>query len=528
MSPSPRVAILLFLGFFALSLGFQIRSGAWKSDFGGHADEAAHVVTSLMVRDYLAGGFLKTPHPMRYAEAYYERFPKVALGHYPPGFYLVAGSVLLPFRSAGTFLILMNLLAAAVGVVVWAIARRCGARHWGAIAIGLLCIVLPQSRTYTAIVMADLLLVLLGLLSAGAFGKFIENGRAADSLRFGFWAAAAILTKGSAIGLAVLPPLAILLAGKWRLFLNPRLWLAPVPVLLLALPWMLLTMGITGEGMQESPVSEWVALAVPYYGKAFVTELGWVAISALVAAGGTALVVGVRKKQGVEPTEAALWALLISGLAVPLLVPAGLDNRYLMPVVPAVLLLGAFWIDRIVRKTTIARGAAGFIPVMFVFLVIAETGRPVRKYYTGASSAVASVFEDCRKVGKEQTAGARILVVSNAGGEGAVIAAAVLQFPGDLEVARGSKLLATTDWMGRGYETAFETPAELLEILTRNQIRYVIIDPPAENSTFLHWGHSYEWLPTRFPGEVESVGNVLSERRDLKSSFDIYRVQTPD
>ena len=132
-----------------------MQSGAWRSDFGGHADEPAHVVTSLMVRDYLAGGFLETWHPMRYAEAYYERFPKVALGHYPPGFYLVASAGLIPFRSGSTLLVLMNCLSAGAGLLVWWFGRRLLAHDGPAIAIAVLYVLLPQTRTDTAIIMAS-------------------------------------------------------------------------------------------------------------------------------------------------------------------------------------------------------------------------------------------------------------------------------------------------------------------------------------------------------------------------------------
>jgi hypothetical protein len=54
---------------FVLSLGFvvllQAAAGAYRSGFGGHPDEAAHLITALMVRDFLAG--LDYRHPWDFA-----------------------------------------------------------------------------------------------------------------------------------------------------------------------------------------------------------------------------------------------------------------------------------------------------------------------------------------------------------------------------------------------------------------------------------------------------------------------------
>ena len=498
-----------------------MQSGAWRSDFGGHADEPAHVVTSLMVRDYLAGGFLETWHPMRYAEAYYERFPKVALGHYPPGFYLVASAGLIPLRSGSTLLVLMNFLSAGAGLLLWWFGRRLFAHDGPAIAIACLYVLLPQTRTYTAIVMADLLLVILGLLAARSFLLFLRSESARDSLFFGIWAAGAILTKGSGVGLALFPLFALLLSGKWRLFLSPRLWLAPIPVLVLALPWMYLTMGITGEGMQESRIFDWFKAALPFYGKAAVSELGWSGLGALGVAAGLGGFRIVSKRLPLPDAEAVLWALLASGVLLPLLVPAGLDNRYLMPVIPAVLLLGAAPIRRLAGQKSAAVGAL-FI-TLFAMIVIGETFRPVQKLYTGATSAVNGILEQSGQ-GRPGNVPLRLLVVSNPTGEGALIAAAALTAPHSLSVARGTKMLSSSDWVGRDYRTRFETPQELMEILGKARVDYLVIDPPPAALPATHWETVSGWLEE---GQLSLplVRSVPSWRRQLESRFSIYRVE---
>jgi len=512
----------VFTGLFLLSLGFQVHSGAWRSDFGGHADEAAHVVTSLMVRDYLAGGFLETPHPMRYAEDYYERFPRVAIGHYPPGFYLFNSMGLLPFRTGGTLLVLMNFLSAGAGLLLFFFGRRLLFRDVEAATIAALYVALPQTRTYTSLIMADLLLVVLSLMASLALVKFLQSGRARDALFFGVWAAGAILTKGSGVGLALLPPLALLFAGKGGLLFSRALWLAPVPVVLFALPWMLFTMGITSEGMQDSGLSDWLKLALPFFGQAMVREVGWVALAVIAGAAVLSGFRGVIRRSGASDGEAVLWALLVCGLAIPLLVPSGLDNRYLMPVIPSILLLGSASLRALV--TFPAGKWQPLVIVLFAFTVLVESARPVLKLYTGASETIRLVIglEGAREKSGDLL---QLLVVSNAAGEGAIIAAAALEpdFSG-LQVVRGSKFLASSDWMGRGYQVAFQTPADLTKLLGDKGIGYLVIDEPGEDAPE-HWVRVNDWVKTNTDFRPFRKGEVPSLRRTESRSFQVYGIR---
>jgi hypothetical protein len=515
------ISLLVFAGLFLFSLAFQIHSGAWRSDFGGHADEAAHVVTSLMVRDYLAGGFLEAPHPMRYAEDYYDRFPRVAIGHYPPGFYLFNSMGLLPFRTGGALLLLMNVLSAGAGLLVFLFGRRLLFHHAEAVTIAALYVALPQTRTYTSLIMADLLLVVLSLMASLALLKFLQSGRARDALFFGVWAAGAILTKGSGVGLALLPPLALLFAGKGGLLFSRALWLAPVPVILFALPWMLFTMGITSEGMQDSGISDWVKLTVPFYGQAMVREVGWAGLAVIAGAAVLSGFRGVFRRSAASDGEAVLWALLLCGLAIPLLVPSGLDNRYLMPVIPSILLLGSAGL-RALGRFPMGKWQP-LVIVLFAFIVLAESARPVLKLYTGASETIRLVIG--LETAKEKSGDLlQLLVVSNAAGEGAIIAAAALEpdFPG-LQVVRGSKFLASSDWMGRGYQVAFQTPAELTELLRDKGIRYVVIDEPGEDAPE-HWVRVNEWVKTNTDFRLFWKGEVPSWRRTESRSFKVYGI----
>jgi hypothetical protein len=156
-------------------------------------------------------------------------------------------------------------------------------------------------------------------------------------------------------------------------------------------------------------------------------------------------------------------------------------------------------------------------------IVIGETFRPVQKLYTGATSAVNGILEQSGQ-GRPGNAPLRLLVVSNPTGEGALIAAAALTAPHSLSVARGTKMLSSSDWMGRDYRSRFETPQELMEILGKARVDYLVIDPPPAALPATHWETVSGWLEE---GQLSLplVRSVPSWRRQLESRFSIYRVE---
>ena len=106
-------SVLVYLVFLLVAVGFQWMQGAYQAEFGGHPDEAAHYVTGLMVHDYLAAGL--PGNPMRFAQMYYDHYPKVALGNWPPVFYLIQSAwTLLLTPSRASLLLLMAALEALV------------------------------------------------------------------------------------------------------------------------------------------------------------------------------------------------------------------------------------------------------------------------------------------------------------------------------------------------------------------------------------------------------------------------------
>jgi hypothetical protein len=84
------IGLLLFL--------LQKSSGAWDAEFDGYPDEASHFVTGRMIWEYASHPAAGSP--LVWAEQYYLHYPKVGLGHWPPGYYVTEALWSLPFGSS--------------------------------------------------------------------------------------------------------------------------------------------------------------------------------------------------------------------------------------------------------------------------------------------------------------------------------------------------------------------------------------------------------------------------------------------
>jgi hypothetical protein len=503
-----------------LTLLLQYRNGAPDSDFGGHADEGAHVVTSLMVRDYLAGPLFHLQNPLHYAQDYYARFPKVALLHYPPGFYLVLGTWLLPFRTKGAILACCALITAIAGWLTFRLIRRSGVSAWGSVAGAVVFVLLPLVQTYTAIVMSDIMVVALSNLALLRLMDFLEHERARDALLFGLFAALTILTKAAGLYLALVPPLAILLSGRWQILRNRRLWLAPIPVIVLALPWMLISSRVTAKGMSSEPLKTYIAEAASFYPKAVVHELGWGACLLILLS----IVLLPRIALGDSGRRiiwSVHWGVILGLLVFYIATPSGLDERYLLPLIPSVLalaLMGAESFSRAdnnVSSHSLARLSLGLCAA---FLVLTLAWRPTGKSFRGEAAAVELAIANAAH---HPNGTLSILVSGSANTEGAIVAAAALDpRHNSLKIVRAFKVLADADWMASDYKIKYQDGSSLLAYLDQDGIDDVILDSPGPAS-FPHEKLLAETLGANAPDSVGSstfhlTRNFVTEHRGSK------------
>lgn len=489
---SVAFAVLLALG-FGLA---QWMMGAYRSDLGGDPDEAAHAVTALMVRDYLWHGGGESP--LHFAERYYETFPKVALGHYPPGYYIPGALMLSLWCDPRALLVLQLLLAVSAGLLTrWIWCRWTddrGATGW---IVALMVVMHPEVIRVGCHVLSDLQVMLLTLAAVAAWIAYLKQPSWKSSQLFGAVTTAAILTKGSAMGLVGLPMLSVMLAGRWSLLRRLDFWLCGLPVMLVAGPWMMFSVRFTQEGfMAESP-SAFFVQACSYYAEAIPRVYGWPLVVGMMASLGRLLWLAVRHRPERE-FRATLWAAWISMQALIMVVPTGFSPRYLVPGLPWIVLLVALELRDLLGKRS------SFVAPLLLFLLTeTTTWRREPKLVKGFSTLVE---EKLARTGQHGV----WLVAADPRGEGAVIAAAAFgldgesRVRGDLRVLRGSKVIAETDWLGQRYETKFDSAGLLRAELDHLGVDWVLVDesmPEAQrkpHETFLKdalEGKASGWQP---------------------------------
>ncbi|MBL9142713.1 MAG: hypothetical protein JNM99_03430 [Verrucomicrobiaceae bacterium] len=490
----------------------QWLNAAYSADIGADPDEPAHAVTSLMMRDYLASGMWKGVHPMKFAQDYYDHFPKVALGHYPPAFYGVAGLWLLPAASKTALMALIGLLAGGLGTLTAALGLRSGLDRGSSLLVGFWLVLLPVTQKQSMLVMSDLLLVIGCLSATWLWARFLVGPTVGRGLLFGVVAAFAILVKGSAMALALVPVISIVVLKRWSLLKRWSFWLAPLPVVLTALPWTLLTMEITKEGMLDQSVSSYFPEAFKYYAEASVYTFGWVLL--LVATIGVGRwIYDVLKCRSAGPLAVSMLGFAVALVGLYLVSPTGLSARYLLPLAPLLVISAAhgWW----VRRADASPNPYRYLAIIVVMkLSIGTVDRGPVKVASGFGT-VASRLLDSGPPGK-------VLVISDARGEGGLVAELAFRSTDRLEhpwtVVRGSKFMSKSDWIGRGYQAAFASAEEFRTAAQQEGIAWVVEDTGVpEGYVQRHHQQLAEWSATWSPAfETQAEKQWVAGKHALK------------
>src|SRR5205823_4030708 len=130
-----------------------------------------------------------------------------------------------------------------------------------ALTMALVLLGLRSVRSNTCEVMAETFLCLLCWLSVLAFADFVADRRPYRVAAFGVWAAIALLTKGNALALALLPPLAVACTRQWPLLRSRWLWLSGVAVATVSAPFYLYTYSIWAGANTEEPSARYIAIS---------------------------------------------------------------------------------------------------------------------------------------------------------------------------------------------------------------------------------------------------------------------------
>jgi len=510
-----RLASLLpcLLAFTMLALLLQWREGAFQSEFGGHPDEAAHYVTGLLVRDTLvfakdlvASGMHGSPIAAgkEFVLSYYNHYPKIGLGVWPPFFYMVQSAWTLPFGpSRASVLILLAVLAGLTATLLFSAIRE---EHGPAPAFfgALAWLGLPLVQQYYGMAMAETLSTLLMFGAALRLGSYLDARRPRDIYAFGLLAAGAILTKGTGMALALVPLFAIAATLRFDILKEKALWIGAGIVVLLAGPWTAATykQGAGAGGWEEAhPSLHFTMNALPYYGWKICVILGLL-LGTLAVVGMAIRIAGLfNSKQNHQGKWAVLLGYILSVVLFQSIIPAGREARHLIPVVPALVMFaveGAVWLAGRIPLRCFgvfpARARAVVCAAILALLVAAPfLGTFQPPFYGSIGDVVrlspfgivqkprggfAPVVETLMALSDKQKHGGVFLVSSDSSGEGMFISEVAMREksrPAHF-AKRASKELASSTWSGGGYKPKFDSDSALLAWLSANAVDFIVLD----------------------------------------------------
>jgi hypothetical protein len=445
------------VAFFAAAILLQFLSGAYKSEFGAHPDEPAHVVTSLLIRDYLASGF--TQAPMRYAESYYAHYPKAALGHWPPVYYAAQAVWNLIFPATRASILACHAMFTAL---LAALLFHCARRRFAApvaLAAGFWLLSEPMIQWLNSAVMLDIAVALFALAAVLAFADYLHAPGWRAAAWFGWWSILAILTKGTGMVLALLPLAGVLLARRAGLMARGSFWLPALLVLAVCGPWY----WFAPEALQQRTG----AFGAPAFDAAYcfmllrlwMDRLGapLLLFAALgIAAGGRAF----RLQSRDDARWVAAVAFLCSALLFLLVMRSAFEERNLAILMAPLFLFATAGIVRLVEWLPIRRNASRWRVALAIAILAVLSGanaaRMPRKTPAGYAQAAADLawappFRD-----------SVFLVSGDSTEEGMFISEMALaeRRPGHI-VLRASKQLSHSDWAGGEYSSDHDSVEDI-------------------------------------------------------------------
>jgi hypothetical protein len=462
-----RTYLAFSIAVWLLLMGVYLVAGAFRAEFSG-PDEAAYVVSGIMTREYLAGPLWHGESPLAFAQHYYASYPKVAIGHWPPVYFLVQGAwFLLTGVSRFSVLALSAVLSTVFASLTVLLCRREGLRWPLAATAGVVAVLLPLHLQSLLEIGSDVITSIAILASTLCCQRWIAERTPRHSVWFAVTAAIAVLCKGSAFVLVLVAPLALMLTHRQLNWLWSReTWRVAALSAALAGPWYYVARDwVAGEIVPGAPRS--LGSAVQYAGflnvRIFVL-LGGIAMIPLVL---LSLRTGWYRRasaMAVLPIATFLFLTFASPHTEPRLFlhvlpiavfAAATGANVILPKVPELVLLGALVVSHF-PWILHARSTVGFVPAVSWL----------------QSSVPAS--------------GGRILVTSNGSGEGAFISELALREPHpNRTVIRASKVLQSSSWMGNDLRVHGRTAADVARILADSGITLVVrhtarLDPAAE------------------------------------------------
>lgn len=512
MRPVEIVTVIAVLA--ALIVTLQQLSGAYRGEFGD--DEASHYISGLFLRDYFTTFPLQ--HPLSFLKEFHSRYPLVGIGHWPPLFYGVEAVWMMLFSSSKTAVIaLAAAMTLATSLSLYIAASRMVGRVAGIFAM-LAFILAPVVRASSNELMLDIPVALLCLWATLCYARYLDTGRLLYSLLFGVMASAALLIKGNSAALALLPAFAILLSGRWDLLRRPSFW-SPIPIVLLVVgPWYVFTYGMVEQGFRYGWGLTYIAVATAENAQFLWENLGPLIIGfALIG-----LVSAVFR--GGKPADNGLvasCALFLSVWIFQTVVPAAIQDRYMIPALPGLIIMAAYGVYAAYRKISKVPSAqpamvAGLFAAMLLAPVALRGMALAPKQISGFAWAADQVWST-RTVHNPA-----VLIVANGQGEAAAIAELAMRDPRvpSLFAIRGSRIFGGGGYNSGDYEPRFANVADLMKEIDEYSIPLLILQKDGRAGAWDHIRQVDELL-TRYPDRWK----LIARNTDVSPEVSVYEIR---
>ena len=521
------IEVVATVGIFASVIGIAAAGGYFESELAVTPDEGAHFVSGTLIFDYLRSGFHQAP--LDFAIDYYQHYPKIGIGQWPPLFYVLQAAWYAVFGAQPWSLVLLTVAITATTASL--LFQSIRSRHGIALSalVTALFLLNPLVRRWTVLANADMLLALVSLVAVLALIRFLNSGGTRDAAAWLVAIVIAVGVKWNGLALLLAPPLAIVLARDLALFRKRRVWLMLLAVAgtLLIIPFAAVGFGFTGFGSGAASVAGFLAIAAhPFERLPFLKEaLHIVAPGVLgLAAIGTWHMVTPRVPVGREQQLVAAAAVgwIVAVLVFHVISPVTGESRYLLPCVVAAHLLCAEgaallrlrWPDW--RGGLVVGGAAASLLLVDPQAVVLRYG------YREAARLIPTHIDQQPAV---------VLIASDSVGESAFTAhRRAVDVGRESFVLRGFTTLASDDWHGQSYQLRFTSPDEIRAYLQRIPVNFIVVDRQPQTASPAHLQLLMEALserPAEFP--VYQTLPFRIGRATVPDALVVYRnaVSTP-
>ena len=485
----------------ALIVALQRRAGSFMAEF--FQDQASHYVSGLLIHDYLIGGLR---NPGSYLRDFHSHYPMVGIGHWGPVYDTVEAVWMLLFGiSRPSMLVLSALITAAIATITFTVVAHRSGRLIGLL-VALALVLCPITQEGMTEVMLDAPVTLVCLLSMLAYARYLDSGRSRYAALFGLLAGSGMLIKGNAAALALLPAFTVLIGRRFDLLRTPSFWL-PLPIAgALAVPWYWFTYELIAPGFRYTWGWHYVTVAVSNNSAVLLDAVGPLLLAAGIA--GFVAVAFAPRNRMADPGTVCAAALFASVWLFQSTVPAAVQDRYLEPALPPILVLAGVMLGRIPDwfRYRVPKFTGALIALFGMIWIVPRAATAEHKLQVG-------LIEAARQTWANVPANNRVaLIIAGAGSEGAAVAELAMHDPArpSLYAIRGTRLLGAGGYNAADYQPRFHTPEQVMAAIDEYRVPLVLFRADESGSDFANiteYGHIQQIAEVRrrYPDRWETL-----------------------